>query len=97
MTVSVTQNAILALLIQRREIPLTGNKESFSYILRQGQLWVMVNGDPMTGEKSDSQITDADVLRAVLWKVRDRLGVYGPDNGEVRWEDVLRYYAEGGY
>ena len=89
-----TQIEILRLLRARDGISLTGNKESFSYIRCEGQLWELVDGDTMTQDQTKSRIADAEVLRAVFWKARDALGHYGPDDGTVSWEDVLHWLRD---
>ena len=92
-----TQAEILKLVLAQRGIGLAGNKESFSYIRREGQSWVQVDGDTMTQQETETQISDDEVLRAVFWKARDRLGHYGPDDGKVSWEDVLDWLRDGGF
>ncbi|THD84969.1 hypothetical protein E7811_04390 [Aliigemmobacter aestuarii] len=88
--------AILDILIRRRGISLTGNRESYSHIRREGGLWLQVDGDSITREETETQVQDDDILRATFWKARDRLGHYGPDDGRVSWQDVLDWLQDGG-
>jgi hypothetical protein len=89
------QAAILQILIRQGGIGLTGNRESWSDISRDDIGWLRRDGDPMTGEETRSRLTDDEVLRAVFWKARDRLGHYGPDDGRVTWADVLAWLQAG--
>lgn len=93
---SPAQAEILRIVAREGGIGLSGNKESFSYIRREGQLWVQVHGDSMTQEQTETRIDDEAVLRAAFWKARERLGHYGPDDGAVGWQDVLDWLRAGG-
>jgi hypothetical protein len=97
MALNATRQEILDILKARREIVLAGNKENYSYVRRVGRLWIRTDGDPMTGEEDETQLSDEEVLRALYWKARERLGHYGPDDGAVTWDDVLAWWREGGY
>lgn len=88
--------AMLDILIRQGGISLTGNRESYSHIRREGRHWVQVDGDSMTQDETETQLQDADVLRATFWTARDRLGHYGPDDGRVSWQDVLDWLKDGG-
>jgi hypothetical protein len=96
MALSPVRSEILQILAQKGGIGLTGNKESYSHINREGPLWVRIDGDSMTGEQTETQIDDDTVLRAVFWKTREQLGHYGPDDGAVTWDDVLAWLRDGG-
>ncbi|MDP2062615.1 MAG: hypothetical protein Q8Q63_14150 [Phaeovulum sp.] len=91
------QRAILDCVAARDEVVLSGNKESFSYLQFRNGIWLHTSGDTMTQEKEISQASEQEVLSALFWKVRDRTGHYGPDDGAVTWQDVLDYFRNGGY
>lgn len=81
--------AILALAAARGEVVLAGNKEHYAFIRRSGDLWLRTDGDTMTGEEEVTQLDDAAVARAIFWRARDMLGLYGPDDGRLDWDGVL--------
>jgi hypothetical protein len=84
------ERAILDLAAARGEVVLAGNKEGYAYLRRQpGGAWLRIDGDPMTGKENVSELTEAEVLRAIFWRAREMLGSYGPDDGSVSWQDVL--------
>jgi hypothetical protein len=84
------ERAILDLATARGEVVLAGNKETYAYLRRHATgLWLRTDGDTMTGEETLTQVTEAEVLRAIFWRAREMLGKYGPDDGSVSWQDVL--------
>lgn len=91
------RQAILARLARRGEFVLAGNKEHYAYLRRDGALWVRVEGDPLTqgDDETETQVSEAEVLSAVRWRVRDRMGLYGPDDGRPDWAGVLAWLNEG--
>ncbi|MFN4159739.1 MAG: hypothetical protein ACK4GO_15250 [Gemmobacter sp.] len=93
-TVALTpaQKAILDLAAARGEVALAGKKEHFACIRYQtNSPWLRIDGDPLTQEEEVSHLTDAEVLRAIFWRARERLELYGPDDGSTSWEDVLAW------
>jgi hypothetical protein len=82
--------AILDLAAARGEVVLAGNKESYAFLRHPpGGPWLRIDGDTMTGEENLTHVTEDEVLHAILWRARDMLGKYGPDDGSVSWQDVL--------
>ena len=94
-TMEPTQRAILDLIAAKGEMVLSGDKESFSYLLYRNGIWLHVVGDSMTQDTETSQVTPEHALQLLRAKVRDRTGHYGPDRGEVSWSDMLSYFQAG--
>ncbi len=91
------QRAVLDIVEGRNEVALSGNRESFSYLQFRNRVWLHTIGDTMTQKTEVSQVSEEEVLRVLFWKVRERTGHYGPDDGAVSWHDVLEYFRAGHY
>lgn len=85
------QMGILHLVRKNGGITLAGNREYYSTLKLMSGNWVIVSGDSMTGEESSSHVNDEQALCAIITVVRDRMGIYGPDHGEVSQEEILNW------
>lgn len=91
------RQAILTLLARRGEFVLAGNKEHYAYLRHDGACWVRIEGDPMTqgADETETPVTDSEVLSAVRWRVRERMELYGRDDGRPDWAGVLAWLNAG--
>ena len=89
--------AILKLVAARGGMTISANREGYSTLHFRDGKWSMTYGDPMTGEESTSSVGEDSALSAIRSRVRDRMGKYGPDRGEVSWAEILQWLQENPY
>lgn len=85
---------ILAILAQRRELTISGNRESYSELRFRDGRWFYVQGDPLEGSETEYGADESTVLSHARGVVRNAQGIYGPDRGEVTQAEVLAWIEE---
>ena len=91
------ETAILKLVGDRGGMTISANRESHMQITFQDGKWSRTDGDPMTGEETTGSIDEAQALSAIRSRVRDRMGIYGPDRGEVSHSEILEWLQANPY
>ena len=82
---------IIDLVKAKGRITLAGNREYNSELFYTENRWQRVDGDSMSGEKTTCELEDEEALDAIIRKVHDSMGIYGPDTGTVKTEAVLAW------
>ncbi len=75
------------------EITLSGNRESWSTLHHDGEAWVIRRGDTGSGGEWSDRVSPRSGWSGLRSRIRDRLGIYGPDRGEPADEVIVEEIA----
>lgn len=90
------REALLALIAAQGTLTLSGNREHYAVLRFQDGVWLLTEGDSLTGAESSYTLDPALALSRIRARLRNEMGHYGPDRGEVS-DEALRAFARDWY